>query len=206
AGEGDRQRRVLGGGVAVVGRHRGVVDRGNGQGDGGHVAVQGTVVGLVGEGVAAVVVSCRRVRERPVGVQRQGAVRRAADQGGGEGVAVHVGIVAQQAGGGDGQGRVLRGGVAVVGGNGGVVDRGDRQGRVLRGAVTVVRSHGGVVVRRGRQRSALIPYTTLFRSGLVGEGVAAVVVGRRRVRERPVGVQRQGAVRRAADQGGGEGV
>ena len=38
------------------------------------------VVGLVGEAVRAVVVGGRRVGERAVGVQRQRAVRRAADQ------------------------------------------------------------------------------------------------------------------------------
>src|SRR5204863_7236976 len=107
AGGGDRQRRVLGGGVTVGDRHRGVIDRGDRQRDGGHVAVQGPVAGRVSEGVAAVVVGRRRIGERAVGVQRQSAVGRAADQGGGEGVAIHVGVVAQHAGGGDRHGRVL---------------------------------------------------------------------------------------------------
>src|SRR5205085_872959 len=117
-----------------------------------------------------VVVGRGRVRERAVGVQRQRAVRRAADQDGGQGVAVHVGVVAEHAGGSHRQGRVLGGGVGVVGGHGGVVDRGDGEGDGGRAGV------GLAVV------------------GLVGEAVGAVVVGRRRVAEGAISVQGQGAV------------
>src|SRR5204863_724541 len=107
AGGGDRQRRVLGGGVTVGDRHRGVIDRGDRQGDGGHVAVQGPVAGRVSEGVAAVVVGRRRVRERAVGAQRHGPVRRAGHEYRRQRTALHIGVVAEHAGGADGQRRVL---------------------------------------------------------------------------------------------------
>src|SRR5207245_1439572 len=67
----------------------------------------------------------RHVAERTVGVDGDAAVARVGDLGGGEGVAVGVGVVAQHAGGGGSQGGVLVGGVGVVHGHGGVVDGGD---------------------------------------------------------------------------------
>src|SRR5207248_1962156 len=97
-GGGHGQGRVLVGAVAVVGRHGGVVDRGDGEADGGDVAVGRAVVGLVGEAVRAVVVGRRRVREAAVAAQGQRAVAGAADQDGRERVAVHIGIVGQNAG------------------------------------------------------------------------------------------------------------
>src|SRR5205085_1158855 len=122
------QRRVLGRRVAVVGGRRRVVHRGDGQGDGGRRgAVRVAVVGLVGEGVGAVVVGRRGVGEAAVGVERQRPVRRAADQHGRQCVPVHVRVVTKNPGGRQGEGRVLRGRVAVVGGDRRVVDRGDGQ-------------------------------------------------------------------------------
>jgi len=83
--------------VGVIDGDRRVVDRVHREGHGGDVAVGLTVIRLVGEAVAAVVIGARRVGERTIGVQRQRAVGRAADQDGREAVAVHVAVIAQHA-------------------------------------------------------------------------------------------------------------
>src|SRR2546428_12633069 len=55
-------------------------------------------------------------------------------------------------------------------------------------------------------RSTLFPYTTLFRSGLVGEGVAGGLAAVVAVAEGAVGVEGHAPVGRVAELGGGEGV
>src|SRR5204862_180793 len=81
---------VLGGDRRVVLRHRGIVDRGDVDTDGGDVAVGDAVIGLVGEAVGAVVVGGRRIGEAAVSVEGQGAVGGAADQHRAQGVAVGI--------------------------------------------------------------------------------------------------------------------
>src|SRR5262249_57162247 len=75
AGGGHVEGGVLVRAVAVVGRPRRVVDRVDRDAHRGHVAVGLAVVGLVGEGVGAVVVGGRRVGEcaRAWSRQRAGA-------------------------------------------------------------------------------------------------------------------------------------
>src|SRR5205807_8361956 len=80
-------------------RHRGVVHRGDGQGDRDRAARQAAVAGLVGERVGAVEVHPRGVGEAAVRVEREAAVGRGAHKERGERVAVDVGIVYQQPGG-----------------------------------------------------------------------------------------------------------
>ncbi len=77
-----------------------LVDRVDGERDRGQVAVQGAVAGLVSEAVAADIILVGRVAEGAVGVEGQAAVRGAGDDGGGEGLAVGVRVVAQHADGG----------------------------------------------------------------------------------------------------------
>src|SRR5205807_4735601 len=71
------------------------------------------VAGSVGERVRAVEPGRRRIGEGTVGVERERAVRRRGDQDGAKVVVVRVRVVGQHAGGGDGQGRVFQGAVAV---------------------------------------------------------------------------------------------
>src|SRR5207302_1746110 len=110
---GDGQRRVLVGGVTVVARHGRVVDRVDLDGHGGGVAeVDGGVLGLVGEAVAAVVVRAVPVRGSSVLVERQAAVRGGRHQHGGEWVAIDVAVIGEDASRrGDGELGVLVGGV-----------------------------------------------------------------------------------------------
>src|SRR5262249_30199749 len=152
------------------------VQQGDVDGDGGHVAVQGAVVGLVRETVRPQEEQVRRVGERAVGVQAQRAVRRPAHQHGGEGGAVHVAGSAQGAWGRDQRREGGGGVVTVIDGDRGVVDRCDRE------------RDGG----RGTGQHAV--------AGLVRERVRAVEVGGRRVGEGTVGVQRQRPVGRAGHQ------
>src|SRR5262249_31214505 len=124
-------------------------------------AVRTSVVHLVGESVGSVVVGVRRVGERAVRAEHQGAVRRGRDEDRDEGVAVDVGVVRKYPGHGDRQGRVLVAHVVVIQGHGRVVDRvdGDADGRLVRlGAGTVAGRDlrdGGTVLGRdllGRKR------------------------------------------------------
>src|SRR6185369_10748310 len=96
-------RRVLLGGGRVVDRHRRVVDRADGDGEGGGVGVEAAVGGLVGDGeavgvdVAVVEVGAGgEVDGAPVGVEAGGAVggreRARLDRQLRVGV-VHVGVV-----------------------------------------------------------------------------------------------------------------
>src|SRR6185369_14000251 len=119
--------------------------------------------------------------EGAVGVEREGAVGDVVDQGGGQRVALGVGVVAQHTGRGVAERRVLVGRVArVVDRHRGVVDGVDRD-----------RHRGG----RGRVVGAVIR--------LVGEGVGAVEVRVRRGVDGDVGVEREGAVGDVVVQGGG---
>ena len=74
--------------------------RGDGEGHGGDAGVGLAVVRLEGEGVGAAVVAGGEVGERTVGAERDRAVRRAGDEGGGERVAVGVIGAGQDARGG----------------------------------------------------------------------------------------------------------
>ena len=65
----DRQHAVFVGAVAVVGRHRDVVDGRHRDGDGDRTGVVGAVVGRVHEAVGAVEVGGRRVDEAAVRVE-----------------------------------------------------------------------------------------------------------------------------------------
>src|SRR5581483_7713052 len=137
--------------------HRGVVDRGDGDGDGGRRAVVGAVVGDEAEAVAAVVVGLRRV-----GVGAGGGVGDGHGAVGGAAVFAVEGegdrgaldrVAARQ---GARPGGVLGGGQDVGVGHRNVVDRDHRHGHSGRGAVSITVSHG------------------------IGEAVGAVVVGGRR--------------------------
>ena len=108
------QLRVFVGAVVVVDRHRGIVDRGDRQGDGDRIAVEAAVVGSVGEAVGAVVVRGRCVSETAV------AVAASVCRGDGPLTSTAVSVplsmsrvVTQHAGGVDGQLRILVGAVTV---------------------------------------------------------------------------------------------
>src|ERR1700755_68086 len=93
---------VLECGHRVVVGHRSVVDRVDGDGDGGDIAVDGAVVEFVCERVGAGVVEGGRVGVGAVGVEVQRSVGDSADQGGGERVPVGVSVVRQDVAVGDG--------------------------------------------------------------------------------------------------------
>ena len=174
-GDGEGQRRVLIGAVAVVGGDRRVVHRGDGDHDRRHGGLRRAVARPVGEAVAPVEIGSRGVAEAAVGVQGQGTVGRPARQHRRQRCTVEVRIVAQYAGGGDRQGRVFVGAVAVVGRERRVVDTGDREAdHGARGAAVAVANR-------------------------VSERVGAVVVGPRRIENRPVEVDRRRAVRGHTD-------
>src|SRR5207302_964450 len=109
----------------------------------GRVAVGGAVGHLVGEAVAAVEVGGRHVGERAVVREGELAVRGAVDEGGRQRVAVHIGVVVQDAElDRHGEGRVLGRGVPVRGRHGSIIHRvnGDGDGDLV--------AEGGAVVRR----------------------------------------------------------
>ena len=176
----DGQRRVFVGGEGIVHRHRRVVHRIDRQVDGGGIGIAGAVIGLVGEAVGAVEIGVGRIGEGAVAVQRQRAMGRARDHGAGQRIVFHIGVVAQHAGRGDGQGRVFVGGEGVIHRHRRVVHRID--GEIDGGDVGI----RGPVIR------------------LVGEAVGAVIIGVRRIGEGAVAVQRQGAMGRASDHGAGQ--
>ena len=97
ARRGHRQRGVLGDGVAVVHRHRRVVDRGDRQRDGGGIAAGRALVRLINEAVGAVVIRVRRVAQPAIGVQRQRPVRRTGNQHRRQRAAMRGGVVAKHA-------------------------------------------------------------------------------------------------------------
>src|SRR5207244_242369 len=100
---------ALGLGVAVVVVDRRVVDRRDRNRDGGRGAALGVgdwwrarravVAGLVGEGVAGGLAAVVAVAEGAVGVEGHAPVGRVAELGGGEGVALGVRVVGEDAGG-----------------------------------------------------------------------------------------------------------
>ena len=93
------------------GRLTGRCDR---QGHGGGTAGGQPVGVVVGEAVRAHEVGRRGIGERAVAVERERAVCGAGDERRGQRRVVRVGVVAQHAGLGDGQGGVLTGVIAVV--------------------------------------------------------------------------------------------
>src|SRR5437870_3439796 len=103
-------------------------------------------------------------------------MRGLADHHRAQSVAVHITVIGEHAAGGHVQGGVFGGAVAVVDGDGRVVDAGDGDGDGGNAGV------GLAVV------------------GVVSEAVEAVVVGRRGVTETAVAVQGQAAMRGLADQ------
>src|SRR5439155_1432695 len=122
------QGRVFGRGETVIDCDRRVVDAGDGDGDRGNSGVGLAGVGLVGEAVGPVVVGRRGVTEAAVAVQGQAAMRGLADQHRAQSVAVHITVVGEHTAGGHVQGGVFGGAVAVVDGDGRVVDAGDGDG------------------------------------------------------------------------------
>ena len=179
---GDHEGRVLGRGVRVGHRDRGGIGGGHGQADGGGVRVDRPVVGLVGEAVGTDIAGRRDVADRAVGAQGEGAVADVGHQDRAQGVAVGIGVVAEDARGGDRQGRVLGGRVGVGHGDRGGVGGGHRQAD--RDGVGV---EGPVV-------------------GLVGEGVGTDIGGGRDVADRAVGAQGQAAVADVGHQDRGQRV
>ena len=119
-----RQLGVFGRGVGVVvGCHRRVVDRRDGDGDRGHAALGLAVAGLVGETVCAVEVQRGHVNQRAVGIERECAVSRAVHQQRAQRVAINVGVVGEHPRSADCQLGVFGRGVIVVGRHRRVVDR-----------------------------------------------------------------------------------
>src|SRR6185369_12364047 len=113
----DCESGVFGCGVGVIGHDgaggaRRVVDRSDGDGHSGRIAVQLQVAGLISEGVESVIVAVRRVTKAAVIVKYQGAMSGRAHQYGAQSVAVHVTVVGQHAGRRHVQRRVLWRGVA----------------------------------------------------------------------------------------------
>ena len=139
------QLRVLVQREGVCVRERRVVDRVDGQADRRHVRIECAVVRLVGEAVGAEEVRVRRVRERAVRAERNGAVRCAAHQRRAERGAVDVGVVAEHVA---GQRDVFVGGKAVRDGEGRVVDAGDGDLHRRSGGLAA-EIHGGVAERVG---------------------------------------------------------
>ena len=129
-----RKGGVFGRGVAVIGDGGAggagrVVDRSDGDADGGGSTVSLAVVGFVSEAVRPVVVECRGVGETAVAVQGQGAVSRAAEQDRDQRVTIDISVVGQHARSAYRQLSVFRCGVTVVvGRHRRVVDRSDGDG------------------------------------------------------------------------------
>src|SRR6185295_2573143 len=82
----------------------------------------------VGEAVVAVVVGVGHVGKAALGVEDQTAMSDVAHEPGGQDVAIHIGVVAQDAGNGNGQRHVFERGVGIVDRNGIVANRHDVDG------------------------------------------------------------------------------
>ena len=138
---GHRQAHGVGIAVRLVGdgrRHRSIVDRRHGDGDGRGIETAVSVTGLVRDDVRAVEIRVRLVGDRAVCVDRYRSVRRAgADHG--ERIAVGIGIVIQY---GDHHRAVFQHRRGVVGGNRGRIRHGDGEGGRNRAAIAVVGRHG----------------------------------------------------------------
>ncbi len=111
--------------AGVVDGDGGVVDRGDGDGDGGRRTGGRAVRCGVGEGVGAVVVGDGCVGERAVGVEGECAVAGSGDECGCECGVLDVGVVGEDVA---GQLGVFVGSEGVVDCDRGVVDRGDGDG------------------------------------------------------------------------------
>src|SRR5436309_1454510 len=157
------------------------------------VWVASVKVSLVGEGVGGGLAAVVAVAEGAVGVEGHASVRRVAELGGGEGVALGVRVVGEDAGGGaveDCDRAALGHGGAVVVGDRRVVHRRDRNRDGGRAAALGV----GRAVRR-----AVV-------AGLVGEGVGGGLAAVVAVAEGAVGVEGLVSVGPVVRFGGGEGV
>src|SRR5674476_1513022 len=164
----DDQRHIFQRGICVVVGDGRVVHGRNVDGDRGEIAVGGAIVCAVGESVAAVVVCGRKVSEAAIGVEIQHSMTDVAYKHRGQRVALHIRVVGKNAGrGGNYERHVFQRNICVVVGHGRVVHGRNVDGD--RGEIAV----GGAVV------------------GAVGESVAAVVVGGRKVSETTVGVEIQ---------------
>src|ERR1035438_10444368 len=117
----DGQTNVFQRGISVGHRDRGVIHRGDVDGDRGEIAVGGAVVCAVGERVAAVVVGGREVGEAAIGIEIQHSMTDVTYKHRGQRVALHIRVVGENAGGGDGQTNVFQLGIGVVVGDGRVV-------------------------------------------------------------------------------------
>ncbi len=163
-----RDHRVLGAGRRTVGGHRRMIHRCDGQVDGGRIGIDLPVIGLEGEEVRSDVAGVGGVGPASTGAHHHMTVQGVCHQGVGQGVAVHVA----------GRGRAVQHGVLVpaarsIGGHRSIVHGGDGEA-----------DRGG-----GRERRPV--------AGLVGETVAAVVVGDGRVDEAAIGREAQASVARA---------
>src|SRR5664280_2494690 len=114
AGGGDGQTDVFQRGICVGHGDRGVIHRGDVDGDRGEIAVGGAVVGAVGESVAAVVVGGREVGETTIGVEIQHSMTDVTYKNCGQRVALHIRVVGKNARSRDDQRHIFRRGVIVV--------------------------------------------------------------------------------------------
>ena len=168
------QRAALGHHIGVVHRHRRLVRRAHGEGHRRHVRVQGSIVGLVGEAVAAGRTAVVRIGEGAVDRQRQHAVGRSAELDRGQRAAFRVRIVAEHAGGRRAERPTVHHHIGV----------GEGQRRVV---------HDGQVEGHGDGAAVEAPIVGPVREA-VRRGFAAIVD----VGERAVGAERQRAVGRMA--------
>src|SRR5207249_1619313 len=156
-------------------------------------ARRAVVTGLVGEGVAGGLAAVVAVAEGAESGGGRGRVGGVVGVGGGEGVALGVCVVGEDAGGRAVEHCYRAGlghGATLVGGGRRVVDRRDRNRDRGRGAAL------GVGCAVGR---AVV-------TGLVGEGVAGGLAAVVAVAEGAVGVEGHASVGRVAELGRGEGV
>ncbi len=182
AGGGDGQGGIFSGGVAVVHRLRDIVDRGDVDRHRNRVTVCRSIRSPVAEGIRPGEVGVRRIVEGAIRIQVERTVLHAGNQDCGQRIPVGVTVVAQHAGGGDGQGGIFSGGIAVGGRHRRVVHRGD-------GETDRSRSALGLAVGRP-----------------VGKAVRPVIILGWGVGEGAIGIQRQRTVLRAGDQLRGERV
>src|SRR5262249_30649539 len=133
-------------------QRRRMVDMVDGDGDSSDIAGGLPVAGLVGEAVGARVAGIGRIGEGAVGIKGEGSVGGCAYQNSGERVSLHVRVIAEYAGSGEGEGGILIGAVGVVCGGRCIVDGIDGDG-----------DGGGIAVN-----GSIV--------GCVGETVRAVVV------------------------------
>jgi len=152
----DAEGEVRGGGVAPVLPARGRVH--DVQGDEGRRALHRAVARNVGERIGADEAGIGGVAENPVGVEREGAVRRAGDQSGGQTVAVGVRVVAED-----------------------TLAQSEREGSAVRHGVGIRRRDGRRIEHRDRDgpdaQGVARP---------IGEGIRAEVAGIRIVDETAV--------------------